>query len=249
MTGHVVSNFLTHTFDSVRRRARSTARVALPQRCELCAGASATALLCAACERDLPRVANPCPVCALPAPHGMPCGACLANPPPFNATVAAYVYAFPVDRMLQSFKYHGRLALADWCAEAILAARERLDAQAPDAIIALPLAAARQRERGFNQAGEIGRAIAARTGFAHPVAGFRRIRASLPQAELPWNERARNVRGAFVCDAAIAGLHVAVIDDVMTTGETVAEFARTLRRAGARRIENWVVARTLPPGQ
>jgi len=249
VTSHVVSNFLTDTFDSVRQRARNAARVALPQRCELCAGASATALLCAACERDLPRIANACPVCALPSPHGTSCGACLANPPPFDATVAAYIYAFPVDRMVQAFKYNGRLALADWCAEAILAAREQLDAPAPDAIIALPLATARQRERGFNQAGEIARVIATRTGFAHPVTGIHRIRASPPQAALPWNERARNVRGAFVCDATIAGLHVAVIDDVMTTGETVAEFARTLKRAGARRVENWVVARTLPPGQ
>ena len=109
-----MSNFLTHTFDNVRKRAQSAARLALPQRCELCAGASAAALLCAACERDLPRIANACPVCALPSPHDTACGACLANPPAFDATIAAYVYAFPVDRMVQSFKYHGRLkALAD----------------------------------------------------------------------------------------------------------------------------------------
>jgi ComF family protein len=249
VTGHGVSNLLTNSFDSVRKRARSATRLALPQRCVLCAGASATALVCAACERDLPRIDNACPVCALPSPHETACGACLANPPAFDATIAAYVYAFPVDRIVQSFKYHGRLALADWCAEAILAARERRDAPVPDSIVALPLATARQRERGFNQAGEIARSIAARTGFAHPIDGIHRIHASLPQAALPWSERARNVRGAFACDAAVAGLHVAVIDDVMTTGETLAEFARTLKRAGARRVENWVVARTLPPGQ
>ena len=76
---------------------------------------------------------------------------------------------------------------------------------------------------------------------------MRRIRATQPQTALPWPERARNVRDAFACDVDLSGLDVAVVDDVMTTGATLAEFARTLKSAGAARIENWVVARTLPP--
>ncbi|MEP6942706.1 MAG: ComF family protein [Betaproteobacteria bacterium] len=243
-----MSNFLAHAFDSARKHTQDAARLALPQRCELCAGASGNALVCATCDRALPRITHPCPVCALPSAAPVPCGPCLADPPPFDATLAAYAYAFPVDRMVQSFKYHGRLALADWCAEAILAARARMDEPLPDAIVALPLAAARQRERGFNQSVEIARLIASNLRVAQIDAGVRRIRASRPQADLPWTERAANVRGAFVCDVSLSALRVAVIDDVMTTGATLSEFARTLKRAGAARVENWVVARTPPPG-
>jgi ComF family protein len=242
-----LSNFLSETFDSVRRSALHAARRALPQRCELCAGPSGTELVCSSCSRDLPRIGPACPVCALPTPDAQVCGSCLAQPPAFDATVAAYAYAFPVDRLVQAFKYQGRLALAEWCAVAIVAARARRTATLPQRLIALPLSPARQRERGFNQAAEIARQIAAETHAAFVSRGVRRIRATPPQAALPWPERARNVRDAFACDVDLTGLDVAVVDDVMTTGATLAEFARTLKTAGARRVENWVVARTLPP--
>ena len=242
-----MSNFLSGAFDTVRRNALHAARRALPQRCELCAGPSGTELVCSCCSRDLPRIGAACPVCALPTPDAQVCGTCLAEPPAFDATVAAYAYAFPVDRLVQAFKYQGRLALAEWCAIAILAVRARRNATPPQRLIALPLSAARQRERGYNQAAEIARQLAAQTRAPLVTRGVRRIRATPPQATLPWPERARNVRDAFACDVDLTGLDVAVVDDVMTTGATLAEFARTLKSAGAARVENWVVARTLPP--
>jgi ComF family protein len=242
-----LSNFLTAAIASVRRGALDAARVALPQRCELCAGHSGTDLVCQACTRDLPRIGDACPVCALPALGGVICGSCLAHPPPFDATIAAYAYAFPVDRLVQAFKYQGRLGLADWCAGAIVVARGRVPAPAPAHVVALPLAAERQRERGFNQAAEIARGVASRIGAALIHTGVRRTRATAPQTALPWTERATNIRGAFACAIDLNGIHIAVVDDVMTTGATLAEFARTLKAAGATRVENWVVARTLPP--
>ncbi|MEO8740944.1 MAG: ComF family protein [Casimicrobiaceae bacterium] len=242
-----LSNFLSGTFDSVRRNALHAARRALPQRCELCAGPSGTELVCTRCARELPCIGVACPVCAMPTPEAQVCGQCLAHPPAFDATVAAYAYAFPVDRLIQAFKYRGHLALAEWCAVAIIAARARRTATVPPRLIALPLSPARQRERGYNQAAEIARQIAARTHATLVTRGVRRIRATPPQAALPWPERARNVRDAFACDVDLTGLDVAVVDDVMTTGATLAEFARTLKTAGAARVENWVVARTLPP--
>ena len=242
-----MSNFLAGAFDSVRKSALGAARRALPQRCELCAGPSGNALVCAGCSRELPRLEPICPVCALPTRGGEICGHCLADPPPFDATIAAYAYAFPVDRLIHAFKYQGRLALAEWCAGAILAARERGAAASPARLVALPLSAERQRERGCNQAGEIARHLATQTRIALITVGVRRIRATAAQTALPWTERARNVRGAFACEIDLDGLSVAVIDDVMTTGATLAEFARTLKAAGAARVENWVVARTLPP--
>lgn len=162
--------------------------------------------------------------------------------------MAAFAYAFPVDRLLHAFKYHGRLALAEWGASAILAERERhRGARRPDRLVALPLSRERQRERGYNQAFEIARVIAHRLAVPLLRDGARRVRAAPPQTALPWSERAKNVHGAFACELDLADLDIAVIDDVMTTGASLAEFAKTLRKAGAARVENWVVARTLPP--
>jgi len=243
-----LSNFLGNALESVRRNAIDVARRALPQRCELCAGTSGSEILCRGCARSLPRLGPACPVCALPNPSGEVCGQCLASAPPFEATIAAFAYAFPVDRLMHAFKYHGRLALAEWGAHAISAARGRWFASLPQRLVALPLAEARQRERGYNQAFEIARVLARECRIPLIRGGVRRQRGAPPQAALPWNERAKNVRGAFACDIDLAGLTIAVVDDVMTTGASLTELAKTLKGAGAARIENWVVARTLPPG-
>ena len=153
-----MSNFLSGALQSVRRGAIDAARRALPQRCELCAAASGAELICSSCFASLPRLGPVCPVCALPSSSGEVCAHCLAHPPPFEATVAAFAYAFPVDRLLHAFKYHGRLALAEWGAGAILEERARhRGAHRPDRLIAVPLAPERQRERGYNQAFEIAR--------------------------------------------------------------------------------------------
>jgi ComF family protein len=247
--GNVLSNFLAGAFDSacdaLRRTAMASARRALPQRCELCTSPSRDGLVCAACAAKLPRLVPACPICALPNPGGETCGSCLARPPAFDATLAAYAYAFPIDRLVHALKYQGRLALATWCSDAIVSVATAC-ATAPDCVVALPLSTQRQRERGYNQATEITRHVAARTGIRMTIHGARRVRATLPQTGLPWNERAKNVRGAFACGSDFSGLKVAVVDDVMTTGATLAEFAKTLKRGGATHVQNWIVARTPP---
>ncbi|MGH8800318.1 MAG: ComF family protein, partial [Casimicrobiaceae bacterium] len=184
-----MSNFLAGAFDRAfglaRHRAIGALRHALPQRCELCAAPSAGDLVCAACTGDLPRLTGACPACALPAAGDTFCGACLAAPPAFDATVAAFVYAFPVDRLIHAFKYQGRLALADWCAAAILAECERRQGPAPDQLVARPLSIERQRERGYNQAAEIARVLADGSGAPLLLRPVRRTRATPPQAVLP----------------------------------------------------------------
>ncbi len=229
---------------SFLRRAIDATRASLPQDCALCSARAGNALVCAGCEALLPRTRDACPVCALPSLERRVCGACLAHPPPFAATVAAFVYAFPVDRLLQALKYGGRLALADWAAGALASAVAASDTLPVDAIVALPLAPARQRERGFNQAHEIARRVGTRLAvpLARPLV---RAGSGPPQAMLPWSARAKNVRGAFICSEDVAGLRLALVDDVMTTGATLAEAARALTDAGASRVDAWVVARTL----
>jgi ComF family protein len=209
--------------------------------CYVCRG-SARGLLCAACGSELPRMgAQLCPRCALPSPGGALCGRCLAEPPDYDATLAALVYDFPADALVHALKFRGELSLAPLLAGFL---KERISTERPDLLIPVPLSAARLRERGYNQALEIARHLPGRLDFAACV----RSRDAAPQMELPWAERQRNVRGAFACTRPLAGARIAVVDDVMTTGATLQEMARTLKRAGAARVVNWVVARTLPPG-
>jgi ComF family protein len=203
-------------------------------------------LLCRRCAADLPRLGlQACPCCALPGTDAGQCGRCLTEPPAFDATRAAFAYAFPVDRLIHALKYQGRLALCEWAADAIAAVLP--PSERPDLIVAMPLSASRQRERGYNQALEIARLLVRRHGLPLLRRGAVRIKDGPPQATLPWKERARNIRGAFACRADLGGRKIAVVDDVMTTGASLNELALTLKQAGASRVENWVVARTLPP--
>jgi len=174
------------------------------------------------------------------------CAECLRKPPRFKATVAAHAYAFPLDRLIQALKYEHRLELALPLGDALAAAVRRAPAlfAGVEAVVPLPLSRARQRERGFNQSIEIGRIVARRTGL--PLARLlSRTAHAPPQASLPWRARAGNVRGAFACADHLDGRHVAVLDDVMTTGATLDAAAAALIAAGAARVDAWVVARTL----
>ena len=211
--------------------------------CFLCRGA-ARAPLCASCDADLPRLAQPlCPRCALESPGAAQCGRCLADPPHYDATVAALEYRFPADVLVHALKFRGELALAPFLAGFL---SERLSSEEPiDCVIPVPLSAERLRERGYNQAVEIARHV--RPGKIDLAACLRHGSAP-PQTGLPWDARRHNVRGAFRCTRSLAGARVAVLDDVMTTGATLDEIARTLKKAGAARVVNWVVARTFPPG-
>jgi predicted amidophosphoribosyltransferase len=112
----------------------------------------------------------------------------------------------------------------------------------------MPLAPRRLRERGFNQAMEIARLVGAEFGLGITANGCRRGRESAPQATLPWQERAANVRNALVCELDLEGKSVAVVDDVLTTAATLNELAATLKRRGAREVVGWIAARTPPHG-
>jgi ComF family protein len=252
----MLSNFTALKFDSAASRGRHPARSAggafvallrhaLPQACTLCAAPSGDSLLCGACRDGMPRVGVACPRCALPSEAAVACVACVAAPPPYATTIAAWRYAFPADRLLQAFKYGGQLALAAPLAGALADAVAASGAAAPDGVVAVPLSRERQRQRGFNQAQEIARGVAALAGIPLLAGGLQRTRDSLPQAGLHQGARSHNIRGAFECAAPLGGRTIALVDDVMTTGATLAAAAGALRDAGARRVDAWVVARTL----
>jgi ComF family protein len=165
--------------------------------------------------------------------------------PAYDRVCAAYAYGFPVDALIHSFKYRGNLALV----RALAGSVAQLATSPVDALIPMPLSAARLRERGFNQAQELARHLGRSCNLPIFEGACRKVADTVPQAALPWEERARNVRRAFVCDADLSGLRVAVVDDVVTTGATLNELARNLKRAGALHVSGWVIARTLRAGK
>ena len=247
-TGAVLDGCLTFVHPFVHRFVHRSVQRGWPLACVLCGSrlrpgeASGTARFCAPCAASLPRLADErCEICALPLTSGRICGACLTEPPAYDAVCVPHAYAFPVDALIHAYKYGGDLSLARVLA-ASLASAVRTRA---DVLIPMPLAPARLRERGFNQAHEIARHLGRALGIEVLPEGARKVADTPPQAALPWKARARNVRGAFVCDADLSGRHVAIVDDVMTTGATLNELARNLKRAGAVRVSGWVLARTL----
>jgi len=224
----------------------AVAACALPQHCVLCGTHDPRLAVCGECIGSLPgRNAQRCPVCADLASGAQICGQCLSHPPRFSHVAAALSYRFPTDALVQRLKYGSDLTLIDALA-GLLAQRVESEPR-PDIVVPMPLAPLRLRERGFNQALEIARVLCRQLQLRLALDYLRRARDTAPQAMLPRKERRRNIRGAFVCEANLEGAHVAVVDDVVTTGETLNEVARTLLRAGASKVVGWVVARTEKP--
>jgi len=226
----------------LRAAWRAALQALLPPRCLLCAEAGADGVdLCRACRDALPRLGQACPRCAMPLPFAGPCGPCLRRPSPLQAVHAAFVYATPLDRLLPRFKFHRDLAagrlLAGEMAEAFV------PLERPQALLAVPLHRARLRRRGYDQALELARPLAARLGLPLLDHALARVRATGAQSDLDAAARRRNVRGAFQVTTVALPAHVALVDDVMTTGATLRAAAATLRRAGVRRVDAWVCAR------
>jgi len=200
--------------------------------------------VCSGCLQDFfdPGCAR-CPVCAARLPQPAPrCGRCLAAAPAFDRTIALGDYAPPVDGMVGALKSGGRLDLARVFGDLLAG---RIGPGGPvDCLLAVPLADRRQRERGFNQSHEIARVVARRLALPLPRAALVRLRAGPPQQSLPLQARRSNVRGAFALGAPLRARCAAVVDDVMTSGATLDEIARVLKRAGIERVVNLVVART-----
>lgn len=218
------------------------------QDCVLCAAASGDSIVCADCAADLPLLDAPaCPRCALPTAGGEVCGRCLAHPPAFDAARAVYRYDFPVDKLIQSFKYGHRLALAPYFGERLATLAAALHAAHPaDLIVPLPLHRERLRQRGFNQALELARPVARALRLPIDAASCRRERNTPAQAELALSERVKNMRNAFACSADLGARNIILIDDVMTTGASLDECARTLKLHGAARVSVVALARALP---
>lgn len=176
------------------------------------------------------------------------CGECLKHPPAFDATVVAVDYAPPVDQLVLALKFGSRLELAPLLARVLTEASR--DIRLPTCLTAVPLGPRRLVERGFNQSLEIAKPLSRLLGVRLDAGIVVRLRDTHAQALLHPDERQRNIRKAFVVPAdaidRIRGRHIGVVDDVMTTGQTLNEVAATFKRFGAARVTNFVFARTSP---
>lgn len=247
----------TRTLRSLRRRLDGWLDHLAPRGCALCGDVlppRAFPAFCQGCLAELPgsRRAR-CARCGRPTDRPAPaCTGCAGDreTAALDCTFAAADYAPPLDRVVTALKFRRELALARPLGE-LLAARWAAEPSAPalDCLVPVPLATARLAERGFNQSLEIARTMhAALSSFpgVGPVRprGLRRLRDTPAQAGLDLPARRRNLSGCFACDGRLDGLTVGVVDDVMTSGSTLAEAARALKAAGAARVVALVAART-----
>jgi ComF family protein len=201
--------------------------------------------VCGACWAGFVRVTPPvCETCGLPAAAESPCG-CLAAPPAFDYARAAAVYGGGVREAIHGLKFGGRRSLARPLGDLVSEQCGAALTERPDALVPVPLARARERERGFNQAALLAERLAERLALRVRERWLVRLRATAPQSDLAAPERRANVAGAFAAAPAVAGLHVVIVDDVITTAATVGECASALRAAGARRVGVLAVARVL----
>jgi ComF family protein len=223
----------------------------LPPTCLLCGDPGQPAIdLCVPCQQELPWIQRACIQCALPLPLESPadqrCGHCLHYAAPFAHTIALWHYETPVDHFISALKFSHQLVYACLMGE-LLAQRLQhyySDRALPDFIIPVPLHRQRLRDRGFNQALEIARPIVKKLAAPIKFNCCERVRATEPQTLLPVAERRRNLKNAFAVTQNVAGKHIAVLDDVITTGQTIRELCKTLRKAGAKQIDIWCCART-----
>jgi ComF family protein len=221
-------------------------RLLYPPHCVLCGAKGARGQdLCGDCFGELPWNRHPCPRCAAPLPPDADtplCGNCIKTLPAWDEAKSPLAYSFPVDKLVQRFKCEGDLAtgrlLGRLLADFLAAGNER-----PDCIVPVPLHPSRLKERGFNQAVELARPLSKRLKLEVRLDLCARVRATEVQSKLDAAERRKNLKDAFAVTGSVQGKHLALLDDVITTGTTVEMLTRALKDAGAARVTVWSVSR------
>ncbi len=218
-----------------------------PPICILCDGAGFDFKdICPGCYAELRLNSHCCPQCAQPVAtklsSGLVCGHCLKKPPPYHRVIAPFLYQHSVQWLITGLKFHRQYKNARLLAQLFL---DRFSGftPLPDCLVPMPLHPKRLRQRGFNQTEEIASIIAKQLRIPLRPDLCRRVKFSAPQSELDARARQQNIRNAFEALPLSDHPHIALFDDVMTTGATVSELSKTFKKAGARQVDVWVCAR------
>ena len=217
-----------------------------PPTCLLCRSATNDYDICPVCDADLPRIPHACRQCGIGLPNATDsqCGACLKQPPYFDNTIAALAYQFPVNGLIQQFKFGRHLAAGRLLSQLLADTVANQSTPLPEVLFPVPMVRWRRAGRGFNQSMEIGRDLASLLGLSLDHSALVKVRNTTPQAELSRRQRRVNLRGVFdFHPKAQVPATAALVDDVMTTGSTVSECARVLKQAGVEKVSVWVLAR------
>ncbi len=221
-----------------------------PPTCLICASPGTAGLdICADCRKRLPWLGPACVQCAIPLTGAigdeLRCGRCLQQPPAFDTSLSLFRYEDDAVRLVHALKFNQKLAcsrlLGSLLADAVAAQVDAL----PDCILPVPLHHGRLRQRGYNQSIELARPVAAAFGIPVDVQSIVRVLDTHAQTGLDRKQRRQNIRGAFQMVLPLAGQHIAILDDVVTTMSTVNEIAGILRKGGAARVDVWSIARAV----
>lgn len=226
-------------------------RIVLPHSCALCGlYIDSDIALCADCLDDLPRNFNPCLGCALPLPanpgNAQLCAHCLKQAPPFNSAFSPYLYAPPLSPLIQQFKFRRKLHLTPLFGTLFCNHLLQWHAYSPpDVLVPVPLHTGRLRQRGYNQSLELARVISHTLAISLDPWAAVRNKPTMAQSDLNRNQRRSNVKKAFSIVRPVKSMRIAIIDDVMTTGETVTALTHALLDKGASSVQIWTLARAI----
>jgi ComF family protein len=215
-----------------------------PIPCLLCGLPANRQALCDDCINGLPRLGPACRRCASPLDSAEVCGRCLQRPPVQDRSFSLLRYQQSARRCITAFKYQQQIQLSRLFTQMMAAELSQRD-DLPQSLIPIPLHARRIRQRGYNQSAELSRSLSNILGIAHQPDLLSRVRNTKPQSMLSFQQRRSNMRQAFQCRAHAVPAHIAIIDDVMTSGHTCSEAAKVLKAQGAEIIEVWTIARAI----
>ncbi len=224
----------------------------LPGACLLCGLPAGREIdLCYACELSIPRLGLHCDICAISLNTEGICGRCHNKRPAFSAVHTSLLYQYPVDLLLQRFKFGGQLAAGKVLSQLLTRhIKKQLDngtCTLPDLLVPVPLHWKKRLVRGFNQSHIVTRELSRELKIKHCQGAVKRVINTPAQHHLSRKERQRLPGITFAVGSAekiLQGAQVALVDDVLTTGSTVQALSQTLLKAGAKSVEIWLLART-----
>lgn len=204
--------------------------------------AKTDAVWCSGCEKDFFCGISRCTKCGRECTHSL-CGQCIKHPPHFNKTQVLFNYQYPVNQIIKTFKFKNHPEFARILSGKLAIKLLNNHAALPDVVVPVPLHKKRQRQRGYNQSLELAKQLRKIIGIKIENELCQKIRNTDPQSMLPIKHRRKNIKGAFVLNNTPVPKHIAIVDDVITTGSTINELAGLFKKAGCETIEAWAIAR------